>query len=377
MKYLLALLIPFCLCTACLDQEKTKEEEEAPEKSPTEIMWDNFIIQKEELHIDFEQESAELSLAFKNYKGQPEEWRQASQNKFRELIGFDQPGSAPVKKIRELEFEGVNLQAFIMTISDQLSIPAYVLQPEGGNPPRSAVMAIHGHGRVEPAIGAYDDYHHKMAFELAKAGHLVIAPELRGFSKLNNMAEHDSLDRLDYWEGWYQFTLATDGFLYGNTMIGETVEDLIRWENWFTKEYQVDQLDVCGISYGGDLAIYYPVFSEKVNRIFCSGSMGSFSWIFRSCYNAPAHCIPGVLDWMDRADIAGLLAPSPILIHYGELDTPGDGNASAAYNPSGKPAYEELKTIYEAFGVTDAISWLVTKGKHHEMDIPALIDYFK
>ena len=103
--------------------------------------------------------------------------------------------------------------------------------------------------------------------------------------------------------------------------------------------------------------------------------MGSFTWIFRSCYNAPAHCIPHVLNWMDRSDIAGTLYPSPIMIHYGEFDTPSKQNASAANNPSGPPAYEELKNIYRAFGDESLISWLVTKDAHHEMDIPALLKF--
>jgi len=345
------------------------------QQSPEEIMWNSFIVKKNELKLDFNQDDPPLKLAFKNFVGSPEVWKAKTKAKFKELCGFSYPSESSVEMIRELTQDGVKITAYVMTINPRLTIPAYVLEPAKGIITESAVIAIHGHGRVEPVIGAYDDYHHKMAFELAKAGHLVLAPELRGFSKLNNLAEHDTLDRLDYWEGWRQFTLATDGFLYGKSMIGETLEDLIRWENWFASKFSVEELDVCGISYGGDLAIYYPVFSERVNRIYCSGSMGSFTWIFRSCYNAPAHCIPGILQWMDRPDIAGLLAPSPILIHYGELDTPGDGNASAANNPSGLTAYNELKTIYDAFGVQDAIFWLVTKGKHHEMDIPALLEY--
>lgn len=361
----LSLFISICISIGVYAQDNADEKQK----------WDAFLIQKEELRLNFSHDDPLLKLDFTNYKGSAEKWKKETLKKYKELIGFEYPASSKVEKIREMTIDGVKIEAFIMIISSSLSIPAYVLQPADGKPSKSPVMAIHGHGRVEPVIGLSDDYHHKFAWELAKDGHLVIAPGLRGFSKLNDMAEQDGLDRLDYWEGRRQFTLATDGFLYGKSMVGETVEDLIRWENWFSKEYQVDQLDVCGISYGGDLTICYPVFSKRVNRIFCSGSMGSFTWIFRSCYNAPAHCIPGVLNWMDRAEIAGLNAPSPIMIHYGELDTPGDGNASAAYNPSGKPAYHELVKIYEAFGVHDAIDWLVTPNSYHEMDIPALLKY--
>ena len=116
------------------------------------------------------------------------------------------------------------------------------------------------------------------------------------------------------------YSLATDAFLKGYTLPGATVEDLLRWEDWLVRILGVQLLQVVGISYGGDLALTCPVFSSGVERIFASGTLGSFEPIFSRCYNAPAHCIPRVLQWMDRADIAGLNAPCPIALHYGERD---------------------------------------------------------
>ena len=339
---------------------------------------ESFFIGPGELTLAFHHPEGARRLSFQNFEGPPEEWKSQTKTKLADLLKVTDPAPCPVKELRAVEHQGVTIQALVMTVDENLSIPAYLLEPEDGIPRKSAVMAIHGHGRAEPSVGAVDDYHHFFALELAKDGHLVICPELRGFGALQDMAAGVEINRLDYWIGRYsQFTLVTDGFLYGNTLIGETVEDLLRWEKWLVTTQGVAELDVAGISYGGDLSIIYPVFSDRVRRIFASGTMGSFSVIFQRCYNAPAHCIPGILEWMDRSDIAGLNAPRPIVVHYGELDTPSPTNASASYNETVPQSLQELRNIYRIFGGDDAVQLIVTPDKHHEMDIPQLLKFLE
>ncbi len=231
-------------------------------------------------------------------------------------------------------------------------------------------MAVHGHGEVEPLLGLRDDYHHQFALRLARAGHVVLCPALRGFGPLGDLALGDEGRTLDYWKSTRgrQFTLVTDGFLYGCTLIGQTVEDLLRWESWLAKDRGIETLDVAGISYGGDLAVTYPAFSRRVDRIYASGTLGSFSAVYPRCYNAPAHCIPGILQWMDRSDVAGLNAPRPIRLHYGEHDVPGPHNNSASYNETVQPALAELRAIYRAFGAEERVSLSVTADRGHEID---------
>lgn len=340
----------------------------------------DFVIRPEELDLAFSHGIGQRQLAFQNWKGTPEAWKRACRDQLSSLLGLEIPAvPGNVREVRRLEEKGVTIQALIMQVDNTLSIPAYFLIPAVPKDPLRAVLAIHGHGEVDFCIGfgEWDDYHHSFALALAQAGHIVLCPELRGFGALFNPALHKTGSRLEYWR-WGEpmsFSLVTDGFLHGKTLIGETTVDLLRWEAWLAINQGITSIDAVGISYGGDLALLYPVFSQRVERIFASGSLGSLNVVFEQCSNAPAHCIPGILQWMDRSDIAGLNAPKSILVHYGELDVPGPTNGSASYNASVPIAFDELRAIYRSFGVENEVQMQVSPGKGHEMDIPLILNY--
>ena len=339
----------------------------------------NFFVRPEELTLRLSHGEGERRLSFSHFSGPAEAWKKACREKLAELLGFSPPSPCPAQRLRSTQHQGVTIEAWVMEISESVLIPAYLLLPKSLSARGRAVMAIHGHGQAEACAGLWDDYHHSFALKLAQAGHLVLCPALRGFGALADMAFSDQSRCLDYWKSvrGRQFTLISDSFLYGKTLIGQTVEDLLRWEMWLGQTGDVHDLDVAGISYGGDLALTYPVFSDRIRKIYASGTLGSFSVIFSRCYNAPAHCIPGILSWMDRSDIAGLNAPRPIRLHYGEKDTPGPRNNSASYNETVEPSLAELRTIYRAFGAAEQVSLFVTPRKGHEMDNDDLLAFLR
>jgi len=347
--------------------------------APSEWIDERFFIKPEELTLKFRQQPGALRLSFGNFDGSPQQWRLACRRKLEELLGFQSRLACEARLVRSIEHGGVTVQAWVMTIDKTLSIPGYLLLPKTERYPDRAVMAIQGHGDVEGVVGIRDDYHHAFGLRLAQAGHRVFCPALRGFGALRDLAFGDEDYCLDYWN-WTrgpQFTLVTDALVHGRSLIGQTIEDLLRWETWLAGHLGVKTLDVAGISYGGDVAITYAALSRRVRKIYASGSMGSFSVIFSRCYNAPAHCIANVLDWMDRSDIAGLSAPRPIRLHYGEYDTPGPKNNSASYNETVEPSLNEARAIYRAFRA-DAdrlVTMHVTPGRWHEMDNADLIAF--
>jgi hypothetical protein len=154
------------------------------------VIDEQFFVRPEELTLRCLQAPGRRALSFANVKGEPEAWRKACREKLAELLGFSTPSpGVATKKLRTTEQEGVTIEAWVMTVGDNLSFPAYLLIPESGGKDGCAIMAVHGHGRAEPCVGLRDDYHHCFALRLAQAGHLVLCPELRGFGALADMAK--------------------------------------------------------------------------------------------------------------------------------------------------------------------------------------------
>jgi len=344
----------------------------------------DFLISPAELQLRYAPPIGIRALGFGAGDMPFDDWRRLASDKVQELIGLD---ALPVtyRGVRELrrltDDDGVDVSAIEMVVDDGLSIPAYFLTPSGTTtPPKTVVLALHGHGEVEACMNietVFEDYHHRFAHRLAKVGHAVLLPELRGFGALYNLAAQGQGSGLTYWR-WGQpmaYTLQMDAISRGRSMMGDTIGDLLRWESWLSEERGVDAIDVVGISWGGDLAITYPIFSDRVRSIFASGTLGSFEPVFQTCGNAPAPCIPGVLQWLDRADIAGLNAPTPIAVHYGELDTPGQGNVSASNNETVPASVAQLRAVYAAEGTGGPVELLISAGLVHEMDLDACADW--
>ena len=82
---------------------------------------------------------------------------------------------------------------------------------------------------------------------------------------------------------------------------------------------------------------------------------------FRDSIGSLAHCIdnyvPGVLNWAEMYDVAGLIAPRPLFVESGEKDNIFPIHASIE-------SFSRVREIYSVFGATDLIEQEVFPGEH-------------
>ncbi|MBM3496212.1 MAG: hypothetical protein FJX72_18110, partial [Armatimonadetes bacterium] len=142
-------------------------------------MDDTLYVKAEELDLRALQLPGRRALSFARRKSSPETWRTACRRKLAELLAYAPPKPATARLLRQVERDGVRIEAYVMAVAQGVHLPAYLLRPASGRADGSAVMAIHGHGEAEPCIGSRDDYHHMFALRIARSGRLVLCPEHR------------------------------------------------------------------------------------------------------------------------------------------------------------------------------------------------------
>lgn len=334
------------------------------------------LIDKSDLTLKFKYKTPEKSLAYKN-TDDPLEWQDRCRAKLRELIAAEiELNGRAVETHRSTETDFCAAYSLIMRVDENLTLPGYLLVPNEIKY-ETPVLALHGHALdVKGVFGITDDYHHGFGAELCRAGFVTLIPELRGFGSLVNLAEGDNRKLIYYnWGEIMAYTLVTDAFSKGRTLIGDTIGDLFAWGSYLCEFEKRKNYSAAGISYGGDLALILAAIDEKILKTFASGTLGSMEIIFDTAYNAPAHCIPGILKYMDRQEIAQCVAPRSLAVHYGGLDTPSPQNFSAAFNETAIPAFNEVKKFYKLMGADDKLQLIVSPDMGHEMENEALINF--
>ncbi len=287
------------------------------------------------------------------------------------LLGVS-PGQicSPSPQILDLhEEERFTIQTVAIQTQPGEYMPCYVLIPrQPANTPLKPVIALHGHGSrgasaivMAPQDQAGAEFNQRLNYDyagqLAESGFMVFAPELRGFGA--------RMEALEFREGedpeWISscHAVSVDALLLGKTLLGMRVLDVICLidyiETWV--EVASQPLGCVGFSGGGMVALFSAALDERISCAVVSGYFNTF----RDSIMAIRHCIcnyvPGIARVAEMADIAGLIAPRPLLIESGTQDLIFPHSAV-------QQAFIELQKIYAHFSAADNLALDVFEGEH-------------
>jgi hypothetical protein len=133
----------------------------------------------------------------------------------------------------------------------------------------------------------------------------------------------------------------------------------MRTLDYIATRSELDQSRVgcMGISGGGTVTVFSTALEPRIRVALVSGYLNTF----RDSIGSLAHCIdnyvPGMLNWAEMHDLAGLIAPRPLFVESGEKDNIFPIRASIE-------SFNEVRKIYSVFGVPDRVEQEVFPDEH-------------
>ena len=254
-------------------------------------------------------------------------WRTRTRRALAATIGWQEAARGPVRaKLVERVDRGDHLrEKFILRVTPTTDLPVYLLLPKGvARPP--VVLAYHGHGYgVKDAVGLWEDgserttpdgYHRDFAVALCQRGFAVAAPEIACFGERLN---HHANPGLAPTSCHHSATLAMH---LGGTVLGLRVLEARRLVDWLGGRRDLDagRLGAMGISGGGMLTLFHAALDERVRAAVVSGYLCDWRASILGVNPCTCNFVPGLGRFGDAADVAGLIAPRPLLAESGERD---------------------------------------------------------
>jgi dienelactone hydrolase len=299
-------------------------------------------------------------------RSEAEKWQQTLRSKLTELVGGFPTERQPLRPItlETRTFPGYSREKIVFDSRPGVSVLAYLLLPEKAKRPTAAMICVPGHGRGVDDIVGIDDtgrertdkagYQHDFAIQVAEAGMAAVAIEPLAFG-----CRRDPINARQGLSRKACDPAAGGALLVAQTMIGWRVWDVMRTIDYIATRAELDssRIGCMGISGGGTVTLFSTALEPRIRAALVSGYLNTF----RDSVGSLAHCIdnyvPGILNWAEMHDLAGLIAPRPLFVESGEKDNIFPIRASIE-------SFNKVREIYQVFGAPDRIEQEVFPAEH-------------
>jgi dienelactone hydrolase len=191
-----------------------------------------------------------------------------------------------------------------------------------------------------------------VAVQGVREGYAVIAPDVRGFGEMANIAAGSSKQN-----SCHEFQRIA--MMFGRTLVGERVHDMGRLIDFAGTVDRIDtsRIAVTGHSGGGTVTLFTAALDDRITVAAPSCYFNMFETSIIPISHCPCNLVPGMMHAGEMYDVAGLFAPRPVLFINGEKDTiyPIEG---------ARQAFEHVKRIYQGMEVPDRCELYVGNEGH-------------
>ncbi len=314
--------------------------------------------------------NAEMRYSFKgDNKEEFTAWQKEFRPKLMEKLGLTTiahqlEGFVPkAEKIDSEDLGYARRERWVIWTEPNVPLPFIIMFPKEERKRYPLMISPHGHHKnTEVYAGVYHsaeeekeslEGEYDISVQGAKHGFIAIAPTTRGFGKTRTP---EDIER----DAAYSCrTLMLQDLLVGRTPIGDRVWDVMKLIDWSLEELPVDpeKIVVYGNSGGGTVTLFAGACDERISASMPSSYFCTFTGSIGSIRHCECNYIPGILEYGEMADIAGLTAPRLFCATNGRYDEIFPAEES-------EKAFVHLQEIYKAAGVPDNCELYFGEGGH-------------
>jgi dienelactone hydrolase len=260
-------------------------------------------------------------------------WRHELRGHLRELLGLHRliPVDPNPRITETVQCDGYQRQRVEIDTEPGVTMPLYVLIPDGLTGPVPGVIAAHGHSsggklavvglrEASPGVAeTIDQLNYDYGVQAVRRGYVVFCPDARGFGERREWIYEKPEQLLD--SSCRQ--LAHMALPLGLTVAGMWTWDLMRLLDYMqTRPETAGQpMASIGLSGGGLQTLYLTVLDD---RVACAVDSGYFYGFADSLLHLSGNCdcnyVPHLWEAVDIGDLGALIAPRPFLIESARQD---------------------------------------------------------